>query len=395
MASPLPSRSAPSHDLFDDSTMSFGEHLEVLRVHLLRGILWLVIGFIVALIFSRDLIIAIQKPVNRAMMETFSAKDIQGIGDPPGLWDRLTGYFRTSPPADAAAGPGGTAPTSTAKPELVPGTGPTTTPETTRPQIATTTGPVIEGMLVQVDVRELARKLKEVIPDFPPLPKNAPEVFVTLPVNGTAIESLDRRLMQEQIKARTDNPDEAFMIYMIVSFVMGFVLASPAIFYELWQFVAAGLYPHERRYVYKYLPFSIGLFLLGSLFCFYFVIPVVLKFLFGFNAWLDLRPELRIGAWIKFALLVSLLFGVSFQLPLVMVLLERISIFTSKDYREKWRHAVLAISVVSMVLTPSDPVSMMLMMTPLCFLYALGIWLCGVGKDKDGFDAGASAFSGA
>ena len=109
-----------------------------------------------------------------------------------------------------------------------------------------------------------------------------------------------------------------------------------------------------------------------------------------------MRPELRIGAWIKFALVVSLLFGLSFQLPLVMVLLERISIFTSQDYRKKWRHAILAIVVLSMVLTPgSDPISMTLMMTPLCILYGLGIWMCEWGQDKNALDPGDSALSGA
>lgn len=384
MAFSFPSRSGPSNDLFDDSTMSFGEHLEVLRTHLLRGILWLVIGFVVALIFSRDFIIAIQKPVNHAMTEAFAKQDIQGMGEPPGVWDKITGYFsssKTTPPEGAPA----TVATSSA------GSAPAAAPPSAA---ALEAGPVIEGMVVQVEVKELARKLREVIPTFPQVPADAKELYVNLPVRGNTINELQQKVLESQIQPRTDNPDEAFMIYMIVSGVVGFVLASPAIFYELWQFVAAGLYPHERRYVYKYLPFSIGLFLLGSLFCFYFVIPVVLKFLFSFNAWLELRPELRIGAWIKFALLASLLFGLSFQLPLVMVLLERISIFTSKDYKEKWRHAVLAIAVISMVLTPSEPVSMMMMMTPLCFLYALGIWLCDFGKGKDGFDSG-SAFSGA
>ena len=403
MAFPLPNLSAPNRDLFDDSTMSFGDHLEVLRTHLLRGILWLVIGFVVALIFSRDFIIAIQKPVNRAMTDAFAGdkSTIPGQTEPPGLWETLTGYFRPSKPIASDQGQTATqptptsttlSPTSTANPSTVTGSTATTPP---RP-MSVTPGPIIPGMMVQIDATELANKLHEAIPaTYPAPPKNAAQVLINLPVRGTALDDLDKKVMLNQAQARTDNPDEAFMIYMIVSGVMGFVIASPAIFYELWQFVAAGLYPHERRYVYKYLPFSIGLFLMGSLFCFYFVIPVVLKFLFGFNAWLELRPELRIGAWIKFALLVSVLFGLSFQLPLVMLLLERISIFSSKDYREKWRHAILAISIISMVLTPSEPVSMMMMMIPLCILYGLGIWMCEWGRDKDGFDSGASAFSGA
>ncbi len=102
----------------------------------------------------------------------------------------------------------------------------------------------------------------------------------------------------------------------------------------------------------------------------------MLEFLFEFNDWLHLRPEIKMSTWITFALMVSLMFGVSFQLPLVMLLLERISIVSVKLYREKRRYAILIIAFLSMVLTPSDPVSMMMMMVPLCMLYELGILLC-------------------
>ena len=103
----------------------------------------------------------------------------------------------------------------------------------------------------------------------------------------------------------------------------------------------------------------------------------MLNFLFKFNTDLHLRPEIKISTWITFALMVSLMFGISFQLPLVMLFLERISLVNSKLYREKRRHAILIIAFLSMVLTPSDPVSMMMMMVPLCILYELGILLCG------------------
>jgi sec-independent protein translocase protein TatC len=183
----------------------------------------------------------------------------------------------------------------------------------------------------------------------------------------------------ESLKPRTDGPDEAFMIYMKVSLIVGVIISSPWVLYQLWLFIAAGLYQNERKYVYTYFPMSVGLFLGGAAFCFFLVIPFVLKFLFGFNEWLELRPEMKMSTWITFALLVSLMFGISFQLPLVMLFLDRISLVTTRFYREKRRHAILVIAFISMVLTPSDPVSMMLMMIPLCILYELGILLCARG----------------
>ncbi len=177
-------------------------------------------------------------------------------------------------------------------------------------------------------------------------------------------------------KPITLNVQEAFMTYLKVAFIGGIVLTSPWIFYQIWQFVAAGLYPNEQRYVYVFLPFSLFLFLSGITFCFYLVFPFVLSFLLGFNDWLGVTPQIRLSEWISFAVLMPLLFGVSFQLPLVMLFLERLSIFDAKIYREKRRIAILVIAIASMMLTPADPASMILMMIPLVLLYELGIWLC-------------------
>jgi len=167
------------------------------------------------------------------------------------------------------------------------------------------------------------------------------------------------------------------MTYMKVSFVAGLILASPWVFYQLWLFVAAGLYPHERKYVYTYLPMSIGLFLGGIAFCFYAVLPTVLDFLLGYNARLQLTAQIRISEWISFAIMLPLMFGISFQLPLIMLFLTKINLFQVSHYLGQWRMAVLAIAVISMVLTPTpDPMTMLLMMAPLLLLYFMGIGLC-------------------
>lgn len=354
------SMAAPTHDLFDDTTMTFGEHLEALRWHLLRGLLWLLIGFVISLTFSRYLIISIQAPVNRALLQATGKTFEEDLSQEPSLWDQMVRKF-SSQPAEPAP------PAKSA--------------------LATEEEKKLQGMTVQIDAVQLAQRLHQAIPAYPEPPAAAPPVLIELPVRGHLLTELLKEIRLDQSSPRTDTPDEAFMIYMIVSVVVGFVIASPFIFYEIWQFVAAGLYPHERAYIYRYLPLSITLFLGGALFCFFFVLPAVLKFLFTFNVWLELRPEIKIGMWIKFALVVSVLFGLSFQLPLVMVLLERISIFSARDYRDKWRYSVLAMSFLSMVLTPSDPVSMTMMLVPLCMLYFFGIWLCERGARGTGFEA--------
>jgi sec-independent protein translocase protein TatC len=172
------------------------------------------------------------------------------------------------------------------------------------------------------------------------------------------------------------NAHEAFMIWLKAAFVSGLVIASPYIFWQLWIFVAAGLYPHEKRYVHLYLPISTLLFLAGAAMAFFVVFQYVLDFLFGFNKLMNIDPDPRISEWLGFVLFLPLGFGIAFQLPLVMLFLHRIGIFTIAVYLDKWRLAVLVIFVISMLLTPADPVSMLLMAGPLVALYFLGIAMC-------------------
>jgi len=179
-----------------------------------------------------------------------------------------------------------------------------------------------------------------------------------------------------KIKFQSLSAEEPFMIWMKAGFITGLVIASPYVFYQIWIFVAAGLYPHEKNYVFLYLPISIGLFFAGASLAFAFVFQPVLSFLFTFNKGMNAEFEPRIGEWLGFVLILPLGFGVSFQLPLVMLFLNRIGVVSLDLMVQQWRVAILIICVVSMVLTPADPISMMLMAAPLCLLYLVGILMC-------------------
>jgi sec-independent protein translocase protein TatC len=169
---------------------------------------------------------------------------------------------------------------------------------------------------------------------------------------------------------------EAFMIYLKAALLTGTIVAGPFIFYFLWTFVAAGLYPQEQRYVYFYLPFSLSLFAAGVLVAFVFAFEPVLNFLFSFNMMLGIDPQPRIGEWLSFVMLLPLGFGIAFQLPLVMLLLYRIGVISVETYISQWRMAILIIAVISMLATPADPISMLLLGGPLIVLYLFGILLC-------------------
>lgn len=199
-------------------------------------------------------------------------------------------------------------------------------------------------------------------------PEQLPEVrLAMMPVQ------IWRRL---DVQPQSLNPTESFLIWIKAGMIAGLLIASPWVLYQLWTFVAAGLYPHEKKYVHVFLPTSLALFFSGAALAFGFVFQPVLAFLFTFNAQMGIDPQPRINEWLSFVLFLPLGFGIAFQLPLVMLFLNRINVFSVDAYLGKWRIAVMAIFALSMVLTPADPISMILLAVPLTGLYFLGIGLC-------------------
>ena len=195
--------------------------------------------------------------------------------------------------------------------------------------------------------------------------RSARPVTITVPV----WEKVD-------VRVQTLNAHEGFMIWIKAAFIGGIILSSPWIFYQIWQFIAAGLYPHERKYVYIYLPFSLFLFFGGAAMAFFVVMEPVLDFLFSYNRMMEIDPDPRISEWLGFVMFLPLGFGIAFQLPMVMLMLQRIGMFTIEVYVAKWRVAILVIFIASMFLTPADPLSMLMLAGPLTILYFFGIALC-------------------
>lgn len=190
-----------------------------------------------------------------------------------------------------------------------------------------------------------------------------------------------------EFKPLSLNPTEVFFVWLKAGIFTGLTIAGPWVFFQIWSFVAVGLYPHERKYIHLFLPISILLFVAGVLLAYFFVFQPVLGFLFSFNRSLGIAPQMRIGEWLSFAMFLPLGFGVAFQLPLVMLFLNRIDLVSIATYIDKWRVAVMIIFVLSMFLTPADPISLLLLAIPLTMLYFLGIAMCyWLPKAKNPFD---------
>lgn len=205
---------------------------------------------------------------------------------------------------------------------------------------------------------------------------------------STMIKANEQAVYQIDNSLISLGPLETITIYFMVCLVCGLVLACPWVFYQIWAFIAAGLYRHERHYVMRFLPVSLGLFLTGVLLCFFFVLPLTLGFLLEFNVWLGVAPTLRLSEWMSFATILPLVFGVAFQTPLLMLFMERIGIFTVDDYRSKRKMSILVITVAAAILTPGqDPISMLLLAIPMILLFELGIIMIGLGTKRRAAEA--------
>ncbi|MDG2380147.1 MAG: twin-arginine translocase subunit TatC [Pirellulaceae bacterium] len=341
----------PNEDLFEPSKMTFGEHLEELRVCLVRALIGLAIGFLIGLLFAGAVVRKIEVPLKSALDKFYFEKAVS----------ELKSEYGKDVPADLQS--------FMQADQMVYEEVYWETIEIER---------ILDSLnSTNLEIDESVEQITgKVVVGAGPGPPTS--VFVKTRI----WKPLDARITSL-------SAHEPFMIWLKAALITGAVISSPWVFWHVWSFVAAGLYPHEKNHVYFVVPFSLGLFLAGAAMAFFFVFEPVLEFLFGFNKLMKIDPDPRISEWMSFVLFLPLGFGISFQLPLVMLVLDRIGVMSVKTYLEKWRIAVLVIFVVAMLLTPADPISMLLMAGPLTCLYFGGIALCHwLPKRKNPFGEG-------
>ncbi len=176
-------------------------------------------------------------------------------------------------------------------------------------------------------------------------------------------------------KLQSFGPLDTFVEVMKLCFLVGFILTSPYVLAQMWGFISAGLYDHERRAVRLFFPISIGLFALGCATAYLMIFPVGLRFLIGFSKGLGVSTGFGVDRYLSMCLSVVFGLGLAFELPLVMLFLQATGIVARETFRKGWRLAILLAFVISMILTPDPtPISQCLMAMPLVALYFLGVW---------------------
>jgi sec-independent protein translocase protein TatC len=188
------------------------------------------------------------------------------------------------------------------------------------------------------------------------------------------------RRAHPDIKLIYTAPTEAFMLYMKMSFFAGIFLAAPYILYQVWAFIAPGLYPHERHYAGPFIVFGSVFFIAGGLFGHYVLFPMTFDFLGQYGVG-DMQFLPKISEYFGFYSWFMLGLGVIFQLPVLIFVLARIGIVTAGFLLRQFKYAFLLAFVVSAVITPSgDIVTQSALALPILGLYLVGIavaWLFG------------------
>ena len=196
-----------------------------------------------------------------------------------------------------------------------------------------------------------------------------------------------QQVLPEGGKLMYTEPAEAFLLYMKVAALAGLLIAAPVILWQVWLFVAPGLYANEKRFAIPFVVFSTFFFLAGAVFSHYMVFPWAWRFFAGFSTdYMEFRP--KIGPVFSLYVRMMLAMGLVFEMPTLVLFLARIGLVTPRFLIRNTKYAVLVIFVVAAVLTPGpDIVSQLLMAGPMVLLYAISIgiaWVFQKKKEPDG-----------
>jgi len=178
-------------------------------------------------------------------------------------------------------------------------------------------------------------------------------------------------------------PTEGFMLSMKLAFVAGIVVSFPLLLLFILQFVLPGLHSHEKRVLWPAMAVGFGLFLFGAAFAYYLVLPRALMFFYTWSGDMGISNDWRIGEYISFATQFTLLFGVSFELPVVVMVFVKLGLLTYDTMSRTRSYAIVGIFIAAAVLTPTPDIpTMLLMASPMIILYEICIWLAYFDQKK-------------
>ena len=195
--------------------------------------------------------------------------------------------------------------------------------------------------------------------------------IVSYPLTPSLLSKIKRDLLRGSSLVVL-SPQEAILVYIKISLLLGFTLSLPFIIFHSWRFIAPGLIEREKRLFLCIVTSSILLFLLGAGFAYFFLLPITLRFLLEVANWTAV-PMLSLDRTINFILLIILISGLIFQLPLVVGILTRLSLVNYKILSSKRRYVILLAFIISALITDPSMVTQILVAIPIIILYEISI----------------------
>jgi sec-independent protein translocase protein TatC len=182
--------------------------------------------------------------------------------------------------------------------------------------------------------------------------------------------------LKPAIGLQTRKPAEGFVTYLKICLVFGLLLTSPWIFWQAWAFVSSGLYRHERKFIHVVSPVSALLFVVGSLFFLFMVAPLAMTFFMKFNDAMNLASFWMFEDYINMVLLLMLVFGLAFQMPIAIVFAEQMGLVNVEALVKGRKYVIVALTIIAAMATPPDVISQISLFIPMYALFESGIVAC-------------------
>ena len=332
----------------------FLDHLEDLRIMVTRVALTLIISTLACFIYKDELMTIIRKPVEQVWVQqheaTLPKEEEISLDD----WENALTFSEVS------------APLKQYDAELSERWWAKATDEKTR---RLTEAAILYRAALKLEKGQQEDFLKSIPEDKSEARDLALKLLISKPAENLNAEG-NLRLMSSL------KPTETFMLSMKLAFFAGIIISFPILLYFLLQFIVPGLKDEERKALWPALAVGFGLFLSGVLFAYFYVLPEVLIFFSEYGKGMGVSNDWRIGYYISFATTFVLIFGLAFELPVVVMTLVKIGLLSHSMMRETRSYAILAIFVIAALITPTpDMMTLSLLAVPMVILYEICIWL--------------------
>ncbi len=357
----------------DSRKLTIGQHLEELRMRILRALLWILAAFVVAFWFQAELMTLVVQP-HVSAIETISGR-LRG--------EAFERRFATAAPEVEevfAALSNARERLQTAEAELPAEALDAVRAEVVRGQVladsATAAAQAFERALASYQAGADSTALPGLISALDRW-RTAVRTFEQEVAQGlrARLPESEEKVLEVDPKLRVLRYPESFLSHFKVALILAIFFASPLAGRELWSFVAAGLYAHESRYVVIFAPASFFLFVGGALFGYFILIPIGLSYMATYGDPSYLALGITLSDYLSLFILLTVFLGLVFQLPLILLFLGKIGLVDPPRLRKGRRYLILLAFVLSAVLTPPDPITQVLMAVPMVLLYEIGIVL--------------------